>query len=89
MTSSPSLQADAIAANDQDVLERNKTYFDEIAIETPGNGTRLMNSTRIVPPSISPSAKPRRSSLVGQLRRENHHIYWPAVILLVAGYNSA
>ena len=40
--------ADAIAANDRDVLERNKTYFDEIAIETPGNGTRLINSTRIV-----------------------------------------
>jgi diguanylate cyclase (GGDEF)-like protein/PAS domain S-box-containing protein len=41
--------ADAVMANDREVLERGaQTYSDEIVLETPGNGTRLVNSTRIV-----------------------------------------
>jgi len=40
--------ADAVMANDREVLERDQSYFDEMAIETLGNGTRVVNSTRIV-----------------------------------------
>jgi diguanylate cyclase (GGDEF)-like protein/PAS domain S-box-containing protein len=40
--------ADAVMANDRQVLERGQSYFDEMPIETLGNGTRVVNSTRIV-----------------------------------------
>jgi diguanylate cyclase (GGDEF)-like protein/PAS domain S-box-containing protein len=41
--------ADAVMANDLDVLKGgDQTHFDEIMLETPHNGTRLVNSTRIV-----------------------------------------
>ena len=40
--------ADAAMVNDREVLERDQSYFDEMAIETLGNGTRVVNSTRIV-----------------------------------------
>jgi diguanylate cyclase (GGDEF)-like protein/PAS domain S-box-containing protein len=52
----PKPAADAVAANDQEALATGQSYYDEIVLETPANGTRLINSTRIV---LSAAGQPK------------------------------
>src|SRR6516165_8006692 len=45
---SPSLRLTPSSPMTARLLERGQSYFDEMPLETPGNGTRLINRTRIV-----------------------------------------